>query len=1353
MKKGSFVEYNNHDSFTVSSLVKDPEVIRKYLVETERVMSDLMAKALLDATINMEGLLNLTGNIDFKGIVCNSTRFGKYLLFKDESTQASIADQLCRLNSSKIPEIVDYVQKQIDVAKIMKIIAHMAELGGNYTISKGFNDLADIIALGNQVSDANMPNLNHLAKWIKDVGQFVERSVNVSKTDFAGLGFILQTLDPIIQKFSPDSPTWNETRKIMSLANKLMKWYSQESVRVPTMQLTFGNMFGKSIKLQEFLKKTLQMTTDSIVAMGTATLNLQKFKAVLDVIDNSPDKPVALHRAFCVDPGFVSMWTFTPGTDVQQLRRYQAMICRMNITELVKEFSTELDVDAIMQQVASYQSKPFQGSMNWTDVVFTAKTFIEKLIASADLFKPLFEPLSKISLENLWSQFEKLIFNNGTSDMNSLSPMMAEIMVMIDQQMKGSPQYAAVVSWMTLDYIINKHILNVVDKISVNGLRLKDLFTNSIAVRSVLTRALSLTPELIDILLDSIVHPHKLVAVLLKIELNSTKSICDGTISVTSFLTFKEPMIVGMLEKSICDNWQRIVSELKNEPIVKEVDDWLKNQKNTSWIDSKMNITDYFYDYIAISEKVMNLNLMNKPIFPESQINTTHIMTSVQAFAKEMSAYDWKKLETDLTKIADTMNNSPNLFSTETNSIISLASTVHKLINKQLNVLNKAQVYSYELMGSSELNKIMNVVATMGPDVISVAGYSVLSWLQDPAKVVQIASLQQPLTLCTDAALFQKIFTASPYRPVNLVDLQQKLCRLMATVNITLLAEQLVDYGGFQKQIQQAMTSTSKVNFTNIVTEALSTKNLVENLINNPPNVMSLPAQLQDSQEWLKVVNTLKLSYDKILDILQSVNWMSILLEPKVTQMLQEQINNLKLNSVFNEMNKILPAINDQLKQIIGKNLPFNRWFARYPQLFKVVSSMDQLPSAIAVIIASDQRPDLMNALFSKVNTTNFPLMICNPSVISQYLVVPMRARSDFYVFMQKLCSLNVTELYMELASTVGLNPYKLMPSENPVDVFKLMKNIISMQQIIQNITMSPPQSSLPMWLDPKSWDIVLIQMHERAMQSPNATDVFIRHIMLMYASYFDRVVKAYDLGAFVNLETVLFKRINAYLKSLLTLDSPSPDSLELMKVAGLIKYMPVIMHTVLRTSLYKSSEITKSILDKTILQKLCGPDPSSVLSIPMNVDIKPALKIICQLNFTKITDDFDYNSLLSPLLNNNATSTNQANVTELIATVFEYTNLLTAINQRLAAGTLWKMPIWMEPRQMQTLAAVMWGELEKYSSNAQKNIMNSLNNPALIQALSDAKEVQPILNAMNAAIPTAVQRIDSLAGKIDDTC
>lgn len=69
-------------------------------------------------------LFELAGNTDFKGIVCSPEQLKQYLDIPcDESCVEAVSESLCNINDSLVGGITEFLQQQLDISEIIKLVS------------------------------------------------------------------------------------------------------------------------------------------------------------------------------------------------------------------------------------------------------------------------------------------------------------------------------------------------------------------------------------------------------------------------------------------------------------------------------------------------------------------------------------------------------------------------------------------------------------------------------------------------------------------------------------------------------------------------------------------------------------------------------------------------------------------------------------------------------------------------------------------------------------------------------------------------------------------------------------------------------------------------------------------------------------------------------------------------------------------------------------------------------------------------------------------------------------------------------------------------------------------------------
>ena len=67
-------------------------------------------------------LYELTGLVDLRAVVCDPEKLTRYLIFPSSVDVRAVSYSLCTLNVTLAPNITNTLQRQIDVAKILRIV-------------------------------------------------------------------------------------------------------------------------------------------------------------------------------------------------------------------------------------------------------------------------------------------------------------------------------------------------------------------------------------------------------------------------------------------------------------------------------------------------------------------------------------------------------------------------------------------------------------------------------------------------------------------------------------------------------------------------------------------------------------------------------------------------------------------------------------------------------------------------------------------------------------------------------------------------------------------------------------------------------------------------------------------------------------------------------------------------------------------------------------------------------------------------------------------------------------------------------------------------------------------------------
>ncbi|KAK3091927.1 hypothetical protein FSP39_023774 [Pinctada imbricata] len=224
---GSYPAFSDETSFVIRKYIRDPDKLKKYLVDDLHVMTELTAEALLNSTLNVVELTTNLGYFNFRRIVCSPDELKQYMIFPSGANIVKISDELCHINNDSIPTITDAVLKQIDVAAIIRSAKLLTTVTGKYELNDALDDIASLVDLLFSTSSfssilQDLPMLMELPNLIRQMPSWFDKLINMQQFDTSSLDAIVNFLDPIIEKVSPESEPWNVTKQAVGQIKEII---------------------------------------------------------------------------------------------------------------------------------------------------------------------------------------------------------------------------------------------------------------------------------------------------------------------------------------------------------------------------------------------------------------------------------------------------------------------------------------------------------------------------------------------------------------------------------------------------------------------------------------------------------------------------------------------------------------------------------------------------------------------------------------------------------------------------------------------------------------------------------------------------------------------------------------------------------------------------------------------------------------------------------------------------------------------------------------------------------------------------------------------------------------------------
>ncbi|KAK6169359.1 hypothetical protein SNE40_020430 [Patella caerulea] len=219
-------------SLKVRNLFKDEERVKQILITEYGVASETVVDAILNSTLNITGVFNLLGYSDLKTTVCTPSELKMFLVFPDDVNITDVSRDLCAIDVDKIPQLTQYLQEQLDIAEIVRLMGlfekfkEIFDSDYKYPVSQGFNDVADMMdlvfkspsllkAIESMSTLKNIPDIiRKMPKWIK--------MFESTKDSLKPISELVTMLDPILEQIDPNNMIWRSIKSGVKMVNGLV---------------------------------------------------------------------------------------------------------------------------------------------------------------------------------------------------------------------------------------------------------------------------------------------------------------------------------------------------------------------------------------------------------------------------------------------------------------------------------------------------------------------------------------------------------------------------------------------------------------------------------------------------------------------------------------------------------------------------------------------------------------------------------------------------------------------------------------------------------------------------------------------------------------------------------------------------------------------------------------------------------------------------------------------------------------------------------------------------------------------------------------------------------------------------
>ncbi|XP_064634814.1 uncharacterized protein LOC135492321 isoform X3 [Lineus longissimus] len=1198
-----------------------------------------------------------------EGILCNETSARAFLGLPASMDIKQIQAQLC---NSKFYDFVKRWQTKFDLTKYEKKFGEI------------FGPMNSTTTTTKYLSDSVMKGYE-MYKMIMNI------SVSMDKT----LIKWNQTLMTIGASFS--DPKWQTVPQ--TLMNQMS--YSSVAMVVETLGPIFENSsawqsVGQAIKMMTLTVDLMntQLSSTADVLLGNTTV---LGKAIMYVTEYGPDMMEAIGKMM-MDPAKSTKFFMQPNLtqalcDETTVRTYLAIPPRVPLKEMLQYFCT-LDVQKLMNELNTGTDKVIENmislmnttappKMDWIAAVESGKRLydtIEKMVAgtynsnTVTMFMDIGEKAKRYetAFNNLVQMFE----NATQQDMLGIFTTILKSMEVMENVLPPEMWKMMKISVKVVDMFvleINKRM----EKMTKYGIRLGDMFEAPSMVRDFLNATLSMTPSMIDGIMNMILEPDKVIVTLL-----TNPNPCGGTFFTTMFPK-ANPTYVAVMEKMICyTSLDSIGKALSKEPFVvmmvnftesityKETMPSPPNRWNVTSIqvsnykDIPVNFTEvglHVFETWRIMEKLVNVTGPYLPDVPG--FNLTSIELTTQKMIMKMNAMDWNKYLATITQLTPLLVNATaqNMFSLLPQGMLDTFLPMMELLNKLVPLLNdrmgillRSNLTIESIFKDFPLHQRLVSILNYMPQITEVLITSV-----EPDNVQKLMNMTYPApldlmrtynNLCSNDAA--KYFTI-PSTAVQFRYVLQTVCVILG--NPEQLLNEFYRFTGVSAvrewQMLQAHTNRSEaakaVTFAKYVSNVLEMNKVIQDLftkLTSPGNglIISPPLWL-DGRVWQQAL----MNVNSSITLLQTMN---------TEQMEQYQ---LKLVAAFNpHMQTLLTAtdvngfyhavmltedvlIDAVTRFIANGTLKFEDMLKGLPEMQKVTQMVGYFPQAFEILTLTMLHPTKASQFVDAINKMEVLPKICSGAQ-DQVLDIPSYLMADFMALKPKLCAVNTTKFMQELvtlpvADLFGPKMNESLHNKAPVNFTAFYEKSFMINRLITQLIMAPPNIDFGnlMVYNATLWS----EMMMRILRQLNDPTRFSLANNVMLATWLQEMVKvdpilskAVSVGNLVM--DFLVKELYPMIGANLTLDDLiSPVKYPtLAKLTKLLDYSPQIVQVLIATSTMKSGPLTALFTTPKPLQAFCAAPLDTYLAIPAGTEVAMNLvnTTVCGLDQAKIVAEFN---------------------------------------------------------------------------------------------------------------------------------
>ncbi|XP_076450764.1 uncharacterized protein LOC143286815 isoform X2 [Babylonia areolata] len=548
------------------------------------------------------------------------------------------------------------------------------------------------------------------------------------------------------------------------------------------------------------------------------------------------------------------------------------------------------------------------------------------------------------------------------------------------------------------------------------------------------------------------------------------------------------------------------------------------------------------------------------------------------------------------------------------------------------------------------------------------------------------------------------LLTAPPQSGYNLSSWQHMLC----SINFTQLLAELGDYQGTTAMTNIFTPNASlAVNVTSIAKKMERVMSEFDKAMsggmswgpeaNNYFNITAWEGVMRHLQTWMQDASHLWSSpsfYKKLVSSSVLSSWQAVIPE---------------MNTALTYTSAILDLFEQQLER---STTSLSASFSEYPHMSTMLSLLEDVPDIFEIFAFTTLQHQEQLARWSPAMASWETFCSYDPDSL---LTAPPGGRVSVSSVLQRLCSLNVTELVVEMNQYQGMDRLQVVLSGNVTGMANATAVAEQMSGLIDSMAtlFSTPMES--------SWNLRLFnetlweQVFQRLGQNLNTTQQnFMSPATLM--DFYDKLFAGFsqlnDTQQTLNkvwavTDVVLDQMLRSFQGgSLEDMFSQYPT---IKSVVGLLDHLPEIYETVMYTSLFTPDKVITRMEAFSSLETFCTTDMNTLFTVPdaVNFDLTAWQMQFCSLNLTVLMAELaqyqgsqDIANIFSP---NSTVTVNVTSVVQKIETVLgklmamnESSATWQTIDARFLNTTLWEAAISNLEKWTSDPQALFWLQTDK---------------------------------------------------------